>query len=120
MIRAIFKNEGISGFYKGLLPSLILTINPILQYIIYEYLKAILIDANGNLSSKNIIIISAISKLITTLVTYPTLCIKTLYQANNNKTAKEIRDIVLENLHKQGFFYLYKGKFKLSSYFQYF
>ncbi len=106
----ILEKEGLSGFYKGIIPSLFLTINPIIQYIIYEYLRAKLVDDTGNISSKNIIIISAISKFITTLVTYPVLTIKTLYQANEKKSAKEIKDLVVQMITDNGPLYLYKGK----------
>jgi adenine nucleotide transporter 17 len=108
----ILEQEGISGFYKGLIPSLFLTINPIIQYIFYEYLRAKLIDATGNISSKNIIIISAVSKLITTLATYPALTVKTLFQANEKKSAKEIKNLLVQMISENGFLYLYKGKFK--------
>lgn len=105
----ILEKEGISGFYKGLIPSLFLTINPIIQYIIYEYLRAKLVDASGNISSKNIIIISAVSKFITTLFTYPALTIKTLFQANEKKSAKEIKDLLVQMINQNGLLYLYKG-----------
>jgi adenine nucleotide transporter 17 len=35
----IYRNEGISGFFSGVASSLILIINPIINYVIYEYLK---------------------------------------------------------------------------------
>jgi len=105
----IFEKEGISGFYKGIIPSLVLTINPIIQYIIYEYLRAKLVDSSGFISSKNIIIISAFSKFITTLITYPVLTIKTLYQANENKSAKELKDLLVQKINENGLIYLYKG-----------
>ncbi len=109
MLFNVWENEGLSGFYKGIIPSLILTINPIIQYIIYENMRAKLIDSSGYISSKNIILISAFSKLVTTLFTYPILTVKTLYQSNEKRSPKEIKDIVIENIKQNGFLYLYKG-----------
>ena len=109
MFWVVLEKEGLTGFYKGLIPSLFLTINPIIQYIIYEYLRAKSVDASGNISSKNIILISVVSKFITTLVTYPALTIKTLFQANEKKTAKEIKDLVVRMISENGPLYLYKG-----------
>lgn len=111
MIKKIIREEGFSGYYKGFLPSVFLTINPIIQYIIYEFLKSKMIDANGIISSKNIIIISAFSKFVTTYLTYPALTIKTLYQANENKTAGELKDLIINMVKNNGFLYLYKGNF---------
>ena len=38
-IKSIYKNEGIGGFFKGLGASYILVLNPIVQFLIYEFLK---------------------------------------------------------------------------------
>lgn len=35
----IYRNEGFAGFFSGVGSSLILIINPIINYVIYEYLK---------------------------------------------------------------------------------
>lgn len=39
MALKIYKEEGIGAFFKGVLPAIIMTINPVIQYIIYESLK---------------------------------------------------------------------------------
>ena len=36
MVKEIYENEGISAFFKGVLPNLILVINPIINFVIYE------------------------------------------------------------------------------------
>lgn len=38
-IKEIFEKEGLKGFFTGTSSSLILIINPIINYVIYEYLK---------------------------------------------------------------------------------
>lgn len=98
MIRHIIKEEGISAFFKGVIPSIIMTINPVIQYIIYEYLKIKFLHTDGTLSSGNILWISVLSKFITTLVTYPMLTIKTLFQSNEKSTSDIIK--IIEDLIK--------------------
>ena len=109
MVKKILKEEGIISFYRGLIPSLFLTINPVIQFTIYEYMKNGILNLSGNLSSLNIIYISFVSKLITTLITYPILTIKTLFQANENKSNAEILSILNELVKSNGFSGLYKG-----------
>jgi hypothetical protein len=109
MINIIYQEEGISGFFKGLFPSLILTINPVIQFITYELMKSKLLDSDGNLSGLNIIFCSIISKFITTIVTYPILTIKTLFQANEKESNKTIFKIILKLLSEEGIKGLYKG-----------
>lgn len=109
MIKTIIKQEGIGGFFKGLGPSLILCTNPMIQYGVYEVLREKLLDSEGNISGKQVILISLFSKLITTLITYPILTIKTLFQDNKDKTTKELKQLILNVLKDKGLLALYKG-----------
>jgi adenine nucleotide transporter 17 len=110
MIKLIYNEEGVRGFFKGLLPSLVLTVNPIISFIIYEWLKVRLVDAKGNISGFNVIIMSSISKLVATLVTYPILTIKTLFQANEKLSSDELLIKINNLLDKEGVSGLYKGR----------
>jgi hypothetical protein len=38
-VKEIWRNDGALGFFRGIGPSLFLIINPIIQYVIYEFLK---------------------------------------------------------------------------------
>jgi len=42
-IRAILAKEGLKGFFRGLGPALVLVINPVLQYTVFEQLKNFLV-----------------------------------------------------------------------------
>jgi adenine nucleotide transporter 17 len=109
MIKQIYNEEGIKGFYKGLIPSIFMTANPVIQFIIYEFLRSKLVDVKGDIKAVHVVLISLISKLITTLITYPMLTVKTLFQANEKKSNSEIFDI-LSNLSKEeGLPGFYKG-----------
>lgn len=113
MLKKIINEEGFGSFFKGLIPSLFLTINPVIQFTIYEYMRNSIIKIKGELSSINIIYISFVSKLITTLITYPVLTIKTLFQANDKKTNAEIIIILNQLLKNEGIGGFYKGNDKL-------
>lgn len=105
----MYFEEGIGSFFKGVLPAIIMTINPMIQYMIYETLRKSFLSNDGEISSSNIIWISLLSKLITTIATYPILTIKTLFQSNEKKSTREIINIILDMLENNGFSGLYKG-----------
>jgi solute carrier family 25 (peroxisomal adenine nucleotide transporter), member 17 len=42
-IRALLRDEGISVFFRGLGPALVLVLNPIIQYTVFEQMKNFLI-----------------------------------------------------------------------------
>jgi solute carrier family 25 (peroxisomal adenine nucleotide transporter), member 17 len=110
MIKQIIRDEGLGGFFKGVLPALILTCNPVIQFVIYEFLRAKFLDSKGNISGLNIVLISIISKLVTTITTYPILTVKTLFQANENKTNQEIFNIIFKLMKDEGIGGFYKGR----------
>jgi adenine nucleotide transporter 17 len=40
VVRQMYADQGLGGFFKGLAPSMIMVINPTIQYILYESLVA--------------------------------------------------------------------------------
>jgi Mitochondrial carrier protein len=77
----IARNEGPLTFYKGLVPNLIMVINPIINYVIYESLKQHL-GAEQHLSVLATFLISSFSKSCATFVTYPILTIRVRLHAS--------------------------------------
>ena len=89
MIRNIIKNEGISAFFKGVIPNLILVINPIINFVVYEYLKKFAIKKFGSerkISFAAIFMMSSIGKILATFATYPILTIRVKLQADSSKS----------------------------------
>lgn len=76
-IQHIMKNDGITAFWKGLGPSLVLVINPILQYTAFERLRSMVLDgkkkrgALPKLNDLEVFLLGALSKLFATGLTYP-------------------------------------------------
>lgn len=108
MIAKIYKEEGLLGFYKGIIPSIILTLNPVVNYTLYEFLKTGFSSTNKP-TSKQILIASFVSKFITNIVSYPLTSVKTLFQANKSKPTKDILNLILLVLKEEGIQGFYKG-----------
>ena len=86
-----------NGCYNGLGASLILCVNPGIQYAIFEQLKRIVIHRNNkrnlllnkktnqNLSAFSAFLLGALSKSLSTFVTYPLIRGKVVQQVQNNQ-----------------------------------
>ncbi|EFJ47224.1 hypothetical protein VOLCADRAFT_44148, partial [Volvox carteri f. nagariensis] len=125
----LYKESGITGFWKGVLPGLVMVANPTLQYILYEWLTAKLLQLRrGSAASKalgkpgstprlgtgDVFLLTALAKLGATLVTYPMLLIKSRLQAMNSSTAHEARysgvlDAGVAILRREGLAAFFKG-----------
>jgi len=68
----IIRTEGIGALWSGVIPGLILVINPIIQYTVFEQLKAIVERRRGSRSTPNdAFLLGALGKLLATGITYP-------------------------------------------------
>jgi len=79
------KEGGLKKLYKGILPNLILVINPIINFGFYEYLRKKVVKPGKAPKFLFILFISCIAKSIATLLTYPVLTVKTLAYINSDK-----------------------------------
>lgn len=72
VLRQLLKNEGFKALFAGVIPALVLVINPILQYTIFEQLKNIIEKRRGGrLAPTDAFYLGAIGKLFATGITYP-------------------------------------------------
>ncbi len=96
------------ALWKGLSSSLILVSNPIIQFVIYEQLKKFApLDKNSGLYDLVTFLIGAISKMISTLCTYPLTVIRTKQHISVEK--KKWRNIVKDIVKAEGIKGLYHG-----------
>jgi adenine nucleotide transporter 17 len=109
MIKLIYEQEGLSGFFKGITPSLILTLVPVMQFTLYELLKKSFVDNEGKLSNKNLFLISSLSKVLTIITSYPLMTAKALYQSNSKLPSNEVWKLILKLIKEEGLFGFYKG-----------
>ncbi|XP_010266331.1 PREDICTED: peroxisomal nicotinamide adenine dinucleotide carrier-like isoform X3 [Nelumbo nucifera] len=83
----VYDEAGILGFWKGIVPTLIMVCNPSIQFMIYEtslkYLKAkrAAKRSSKNVTALEVFLLGAFAKLGATVSTYPLLVVKSRLQA---------------------------------------
>ncbi|KAL1450714.1 hypothetical protein WDU94_003045 [Cyamophila willieti] len=65
----VYKEEGLASLWNGTFASLILVSNPAIQMSVYELLKRYSVHMNN--SSLKFFILASMSKIVSTLITYP-------------------------------------------------
>ncbi|KAJ1977400.1 hypothetical protein H4R34_003594 [Dimargaris verticillata] len=117
MLFDIVQEDGVQALWQGTLPALILVINPIIQYTVFERIKAGW-ERSRKLGNLDFFMLGAISKLAATAITYPYIVVKSRMQLRQSKDAAQRYNSVLDGLRKivkqEGVQGLYKGiEFKL-------
>ncbi|PNY08360.1 peroxisomal nicotinamide adenine dinucleotide carrier-like protein [Trifolium pratense] len=84
----VYNEAGIVGFWKGVIPALIMVCNPSIQFMIYESsLKRLRAKRSAkkqgdtSITALEVFIVGAIAKLGATVTTYPLLVVKSRLQA---------------------------------------
>jgi len=95
--------------FAGVVPALVLVINPILQYTIFEQLKNTL-EKRRRITPKDAFLMGALGKLLATSITYPYITVKSRMHVagrdgTNESTVEKLRTII----KKEGYSGLYKG-----------
>uniref|UniRef100_A0A3Q3N788 Solute carrier family 25 member 17 n=1 Tax=Labrus bergylta TaxID=56723 RepID=A0A3Q3N788_9LABR len=116
----IIRDEGVGALWNGTFPSLLLVLNPGIQFMIYESLKRHLRrGVPRELSSIEVFIIGAIAKAIATTVTYPLQTIQSILRfgqfnesTDNSRLLTSLRTIkclLVNRVRKSGMLGLFKG-----------
>ncbi|XP_028783801.1 peroxisomal nicotinamide adenine dinucleotide carrier [Neltuma alba] len=118
----IFSEAGVVGFWKGVIPSLIMVCNPSIQFMIYEsslkHLKAKRVaknQGNRNVTAFEVFMLGALAKLGATVSTYPLLVVKSRLQAKQEiGGSSSLRysgtfDAILKIIRYEGLPGFYKG-----------
>ncbi|RIA87572.1 mitochondrial carrier domain-containing protein [Glomus cerebriforme] len=106
-IMKIINEDGFKAFWQGIIPALILVINPIIQYTTFEQLKA-RIEKLKKLGNFDFFLLGAISKLIATGSTYPYIVVKSRMQLRQSEY-KSTWDGFQKIISNEGYNGLYKG-----------
>ncbi|KNZ47666.1 uncharacterized protein VP01_623g3 [Puccinia sorghi] len=77
----IIREDGPTGLWRGLKPSLVLTVNPAITYGTFERLKLIILGPDGTMTPGKAFWMGALSKTLATIVTYPYIMAKVRLQA---------------------------------------
>lgn len=114
----IISNEGVRTLWNGTLPSLILVLNPAVQFMFYEAMKRKAGKGGKKISSAEIFLIGAIAKAVATTATYPLQTIQAILRFGQYKgdgkgamtgSLSNIFSLFMDRIKRNGFLGLYKG-----------
>ncbi|KAJ8563063.1 hypothetical protein K7X08_031515 [Anisodus acutangulus] len=114
----VYNESGVRGFWKGVIPALIMVSNPSIQFMIYESLSKRLRTkraAKKNITAFEVFVIGAIAKLGATVCTYPLLVVKSRLQAKQEISGNvSLRysgtvDAIIKMIRYEGFRSFYQG-----------
>lgn len=121
-IQEVYDEAGVLGFWKGVLPTLIMVSNPSIQFMLYETMlkrlkkrRALRGKDNNGVTALEIFLLGALAKLGATVVTYPLLVVKARLQARQDSTGDKRRhykgtsDAIMKMIRYEGFNGFYKG-----------
>ncbi|KAL2413217.1 Peroxisomal membrane protein PMP47B [Exophiala dermatitidis] len=105
----LLREEGPSSLFAGVLPALVLVINPILQYTIYEQLKHVL-EKRRKVGPRDAFYLGALGKLLATTITYPYLTVKSrAHVATKDAPVEGMWTSLNKIVREEGWGGLYKG-----------
>ncbi|XP_077395905.1 peroxisomal membrane protein PMP34 [Festucalex cinctus] len=118
--RQITRDEGVGALWNGIFPSLLLVLNPAIQFMIYEGLKRQLRKGvPRELASFEVFVIGAVAKAVATTVTYPLQTIQSILRFGqfNKSTSKStllsslmtVKSLLINRVRKFGLLGLFKG-----------
>ena len=97
------------ALFAGVLPALVLVINPILQYTIFEKLKDIL-EKRRRVTPRDAFVLGAIGKLLATSITYPYITVKSrMHVASKDGPKDGMVQSLKRVVREEGWSGLYKG-----------
>ncbi len=106
----IVREEGFLRLFAGVLPALVLVINPILQYTIFEQLKQAL-EKRRKVTATDSFLMGALGKLAATSITYPYITVKSRAHVASGQGSKEGMTASLKRIvREEGVGGLYGGK----------
>ncbi|KAJ5191202.1 uncharacterized protein N7498_010187 [Penicillium cinerascens] len=105
----LLRQEGPKGLFAGVLPALILVINPILQYTIFEQLKNV-VERRRRMTPKDAFYLGALGKILATSITYPYITIKSrMHVASKGGPKESLNGSLKRIIREEGWTGLYKG-----------
>ncbi|TQN74280.1 Peroxisomal membrane protein PMP47A, partial [Colletotrichum shisoi] len=106
---ALIKNEGPQALFSGVIPALVLVINPILQYTLFEQMKNT-VEKKRRVTPTIAFFLGALGKLFATSVTYPYITVKSqMHVAGNGEKKEGMSQTISRVIREEGYAGLYKG-----------
>ncbi|KAK6014752.1 hypothetical protein OSTOST_19857 [Ostertagia ostertagi] len=113
MIRRVYKREGIKGFYKGVTASYAGVSETMIQFVIYEHLRGLLLrhhledDDKGKMDFLNFMVAGGCAKFIACVIAYPHEVVRTRLREESSVKRGFFR--TLYDLYKEGGRAMYRG-----------
>ncbi|KAH1403619.1 hypothetical protein KXV95_000990 [Aspergillus fumigatus] len=105
----LIRREGPTALFAGVLPALVLVINPILQYTIFEQLKNI-VERRRRMTPKDAFYLGALGKILATTITYPYITVKSqMHVASKDGPKESLNGSLKRIISEEGYTGLYKG-----------
>jgi solute carrier family 25 (peroxisomal adenine nucleotide transporter), member 17 len=113
-VAEIWNADGIMGFYRGIVPSLVLVSNPAIQYMSFEKLRDALFDLSGGqrVTAGGTFLLGALSKTLATVCTYPYILIKSRLQSRDSTNGEHYAgtlDVIRKMAARDGLASFYRG-----------
>ncbi|KAI1381093.1 mitochondrial carrier [Hypoxylon crocopeplum] len=110
-LMALLRDEGPQALFRGVVPALILVINPILQYTLFEQLKnSYERRRKRNVTPAVAFFLGAIGKLFATSITYPYITVKSqMHVADDGVKREGMTQAIRRVIKEEGYAGLYKG-----------
>lgn len=113
---SIIREEGPSRLFAGVMPALVLVINPILQYTIFEQIKNYL-ESRRRVTPTDSFYLGAFGKLMATSITYPYITVKSrMHVAGKDGPKGDIMTSLRRIIREEGYAGLYGGMDTVPSY----
>jgi len=105
----IIREEGVGRLFAGVMPALVLVINPILQYTIFEQLKNA-VAKKRRVTPTDSFYLGALGKLLATTITYPYITVKSrMHVAGKDGARDDMFTSFKKILDEEGWSGLYGG-----------
>lgn len=109
---ALLREEGPAALFSGVVPALVLVMNPILQYTLFEQLKNLVERRRGRVTPGVAFVLGAVGKLFATGVTYPYITVKSQMHVRGAGGKREgVVEALRRVVREEGWGGLYKGLF---------
>jgi hypothetical protein len=84
----LYREQGLSGFYKGIAAYFVLCLRPAVQFAVFERLKAARLGSKGGvaLGALDAFVLGAVARAVATVVVYPYTRAKVLAQVSVRRT----------------------------------
>jgi len=110
---SLLRTEGPQALFAGVVPALVLVINPILQYTLFEQMKNA-VERKRRVTPTVAFFLGALGKLFATSVTYPYITVKSqMHVAKHGEKKEGVMEAINRVVKEEGYAGLYKGKLSL-------